>query len=281
MKLLLLKGLPASGKSTYAKELLKEGNWVRSNKDDLRNLLHGGKWSHNNEAEVMKVRDSIVEMALEAGKNVVVDDTNYAPVHEAKMKELAKKYKAEFEVKEFDTDVETCIERDIHRGEKAVGEQVIRRMWRQHVAPRQERHVGDGNPAVIFDIDGTLAIKSDRSPFAWERVGEDTLEENVLLLLEMFKAANYEILVFSGRDEVCKEETEKWLLRNGITQISELRMRTKDDNRKDSEVKREFYDELKDRYDIKYVVDDRLQVCRLWWELGLCLLKVGDPDLEF
>ena len=58
-------------------------------------------------------------------------------------------------------------------------------------------------------------------------------------------------------------------------------MRTKDDNRKDSEVKREFYDELKDRYDIKYVVDDRLQVCRLWWELGLCLLKVGDPDLEF
>ena len=38
-KLLMLKGLPASGKSTYAKELVKEQGFVRANKDDLRAML--------------------------------------------------------------------------------------------------------------------------------------------------------------------------------------------------------------------------------------------------
>ena len=36
-KLLCLKGLPASGKSTYAKELESKG-WGRTNKDDIRKL---------------------------------------------------------------------------------------------------------------------------------------------------------------------------------------------------------------------------------------------------
>lgn len=37
-KLLVLKGLPASGKSTYAKELVNKG-WKRVNKDDLRAMI--------------------------------------------------------------------------------------------------------------------------------------------------------------------------------------------------------------------------------------------------
>ena len=50
MKLLLLKGLPASGKTTFAKELVRsDGNWIRVNKDDLRNMLHGGKWQSSRE----------------------------------------------------------------------------------------------------------------------------------------------------------------------------------------------------------------------------------------
>ena len=38
-KLLVLQGIPASGKSTYARELVKNsGAWVRVNRDDLRNM---------------------------------------------------------------------------------------------------------------------------------------------------------------------------------------------------------------------------------------------------
>lgn len=135
-------------------------------------------------------------------------------------------------------------------------------------------------PAVIFDVDGTLALLGDRGPFEWNRVGEDRLNEPVADLLHMFAASGYTILIFSGRDAVCRKQTEAWLKRYSIT-YSELHMRPKDDRRKDYAIKQEFYDDCSQRYSIIYAVDDRPQVCRLWHKLGICLLKVGDPDLDF
>jgi len=78
-RLLLLKGLPASGKSTYAKELEKQG-WARANKDDIRKMFFSN-YTHKDEAEVVRMEDARVVAALLDGKNVVVDDTNFAPKH--------------------------------------------------------------------------------------------------------------------------------------------------------------------------------------------------------
>lgn len=278
MKLLMLRGLPASGKSTYAKELAKEG-WTRTNKDELRQTLHGGKWSSGNEKQVIAVRDAIIEDALGRGRNVVVDDTNFHHSHEVRLEQLGEKYKAEFEVMDFDTDVEECIRRDLKRPE-SVGENVIRKMWRENGGMVQPRYLSGGPKAAIFDVDGTLARMDGRGPFDWGKVGSDFPVQEVIDLLGLFRGDGYAVLVFSGRDAVCRADTEQWLRENGIA-YDELRMRPEGDNRKDVEVKKEFYEELKDRYDIVYAVDDRPQVCRLWHELGLCLLKVGDPDLEF
>lgn len=278
MKLLMLKGLPASGKTSFAKELVKKG-WVRTNKDEIRQLLHGGKWSQNNEKEVVTVRDLIVSDALSRGRDVVVDDTNFHPSHENKLRALATEFKAEFETKFFECDVDVCIERDLKR-EESVGEKVIRKMWRENIVPAQERPMSSNPPAVIFDIDGTLAIKGDRSPYEWEKVGFDTLNQDIAILLVMFTSRGYKILIFSGRDSICKKETEQWLYRYSV-HYDELHMRSEGDKRKDVEVKKEFYLQCVPKYDIQYAVDDRLQVCRLWHELGVCLLKVGDPDIEF
>ena len=46
-KVLILQGLPASGKSQFAKELLlaNPGRWVRTNKDLLREMAHASYWS--------------------------------------------------------------------------------------------------------------------------------------------------------------------------------------------------------------------------------------------
>lgn len=134
--------------------------------------------------------------------------------------------------------------------------------------------------AVIFDLDGTLALMSGRKPFDWPRVGEDTLNVPVAELLHMFQVNGYSILIFSGRDAVCRKQTEAWLNSHNIS-YDELHMRPKKDSRKDYVVKREFYDDCVQRYAIVYAVDDRPQVCRLWHKLGICLLKVGDPDLDF
>jgi adenylate kinase family enzyme len=58
--ILILQGLPGSGKSTHAKILVAKGGWTRVNKDDLRSMLHNAKWSKGNEKLVLSVRDSVI-----------------------------------------------------------------------------------------------------------------------------------------------------------------------------------------------------------------------------
>jgi len=38
---------------------------------------------------------------------------------------------------------------------------------------------------------------------------------------------------------------------------------------------------IKGKFNVNAVFDDRLQVCRMWHELGLPLFRVGDPDADF
>lgn len=115
-KLLILKGLPASGKSTYAKELVNKG-WKRVNKDLLREMLDNGKWSRMNEKSIVESEKLLVEYFLKRGENVVIDDCNFA--WEDTWKAIGEKVFAEVEVKLFDTPLMECIERDAKRGDKA------------------------------------------------------------------------------------------------------------------------------------------------------------------
>jgi predicted kinase len=105
MKIIMTKGLPASGKSTWAKQYVLDNlDSVRINKDELRQMIHAGKWSKSNEQEIILARDTLIRMALGAGKTVIVDDTNFHLAHESRLRDLASQYDAEFEIKDF-TDV--------------------------------------------------------------------------------------------------------------------------------------------------------------------------------
>ena len=65
-------------------------------------------------------------------------------------------------------------------------------------------------------------------------------------------------------------------------EFEHLFMRKTGDFRQDAVIKKEIYDQfIKDKYYIEFVLDDRLQVCRMWYDLGLTLLTVGDPDADF
>lgn len=129
-ELLMLKGLPASGKTTYAKALVAQGcgRWKRVNKDDLREMLDNGIWSKQNEYLVCKLRNKIICTSLQQGFNVVVDDTNFNPDHEALFRMFAKNMNATFHVKDMETALDICIVRDSKRS-KPVGEDVIRKMY--------------------------------------------------------------------------------------------------------------------------------------------------------
>jgi predicted kinase len=130
-KITMLRGLPASGKTTHAMQMVHTQRVKRINKDALRKMIDGGVYSKSNEIFITQVRDAIIQTSVNNDFDVVVDDTNLARNHEPELAQLAEHLAAEFEVIDFDTPLEECIERDANR-EDSVGEEVIRRMHRTH-----------------------------------------------------------------------------------------------------------------------------------------------------
>lgn len=124
-KLIATQGIPASGKSTWAKmEVLKdpEGT-VIVEKDSLRTML-GKYWVDSREDLVSEMHLNCVIMALREGYNVIVDGTNLHEDHIPMWEDLAEDHDVEFEIKRFHIDLETAIERDKQRGTK-VGVEVL------------------------------------------------------------------------------------------------------------------------------------------------------------
>jgi len=280
LTLYMTKGLPASGKTTWAKQWLTEhpGACKRVNKDDLRAMLDAGKWSQDNEWFLLGIRDHVVLTALNAGKHVIVDDTNLAPKHQERLEQLAKFGKAEFKVMDFtDVDVEECVRRDQHRP-NYVGERVIRDMYAQFLAPKTEPVVHDPSLpyCIIVDIDGTVAKMNGRSPFDWSRVGEDKPNESVCSLVR--DTVEDETIFVSGRDECCREATQAWL-NSQLLGGSPLFMRPAGDQRDDRIIKREIYErEIKGKYNVRFVLDDRNKVVAMWRELGLPCFQVAEGN---
>jgi hypothetical protein len=200
---------------------------------------------------------------------------------------LAAECKAEISIQDFThVGVEDCIHRDsLRNGGEFVGETVIRNMWEQFLKPKDSVPTGPANPpkydpglpfAIICDMDGTLALRGDRTWFEWSKVGQDTLNLPVARVLDVFKHATGNLtIITSGRKEQCRAETLDWLRRHGI-EVHELIMRRDDDNRKDAIVKREMYDlYIHEKYNIRFVLDDRDQVVKMWRDLGLPTFQVN------
>ena len=129
---------------------------------------------------------------------------------------------------------------------------------------------------IIVDMDGTLALKGERNPYDWHKVGEDLPNLPVVWTIQRLQVFST-VLVVSGRDEVCRWQTEMWLTAHGIL-FHDLFMRAHKDNRPDHEIKREIYLEKLQPYfpNIVAVFDDRQQCCALWRHLGLPCFQVAD-----
>lgn len=277
IKVFLTKGLPASGKSTWAKKLIAENtnSYKRINKDDLRAMLDDSKYSKDSEKFILQVRDAMILLAIENGKHVIIDDTNLVPKHEVRIRELIKG-KAELVIQDFtDVPLEICIERDLKRT-SSVGEKVIRGMHKQFLMQVETYTENAELPkAIIVDIDGTLAKMSGRSPFEWNKVKEDTCNRVVKGLVNAYSET---VIILSGRDGVCKQDTVDWLKENGI-KYSELFMRDEGNNEKDSIIKRRMFEQnIRGKYFVEYVLDDRNQVVEMWRNMGLTCLQVADGD---
>lgn len=284
-KIYYYMGLPGSGKTTLVKQRVKEsnGNLVRVNKDDLREMMFNSKFSKDRERQVLNVRDFITKQALREGKDVAWDDTNFkTEKHLERAKEIASGYEADVEVKYIDTSVYECIERNRQR-EKPVPENVIWTMYRKYVQPKEVEYNPHLEDCILVDIDGTLANHEKRSPFEYHKCLRDKPNEGVVDLVKSM-SKDYEIIILTGRENITYDDshmfrtvldyTKEWLRLNSVP-YHEIFIRSEGDHRKDYIIKKELYEKnIKDKYNVKFVVDDRWQVVKMWRELGLTVFDV-------
>lgn len=294
--LVLTRGLPASGKSTYAKSVVElNPNWVRLERDLLRDQLFNTRElipSHEN--VITQVQFAMAEAAIKAGQSVIVSDMNLRASYVRDWAKLAAKYNIDFEQINFgNVSVDECVARDKVR-DNAVGEEVIRSIAKRFLVKGRipsvdvTKELSSGwtvDPvevnselpsAIIVDIDGTLATMNGRSPYEWHRVGEDSPVEAVINAVESAYAAGHEVIFMSGRDASCRDQTINWLLTNLPSVNGALFMRPEGDNRKDDLVKYELFNEnVRGKFNVKYVLDDRDQVVKMWRALGLSCFQVN------
>lgn len=295
----MLKGIPASGKSTWAKDYTSNypQMYKRVNKDEIRAMLNV-PFSYHNEKFVENIRDSIILESLKNNTNIIIDDTNLNPKHEKHIKELIRNFVNKtkqtiiFEIKWFHIDINIAIERDNNRINK-VGADVIQKMYKQYSGYKNLQDIYETiNPIVypyeynnrlqeviIVDVDGTVAEKNNRGIFEWDKVKNDLPRQTIIDLVNILRHDKKNIIFFSGRDKCCYDDTLKWLQYYFGDQV-ELYMREHNDVRSDTIVKQELFEKhILNKYNVQFVLDDRNKVVDMWRNvIGVTCLQVNYGD---
>lgn len=296
MKLIMMRGLPASGKSTKAEEIIKggasssrnsQGEFFRVNRDLLRKMLHCDVFTGKREGATIHAQQLLVAHLLQEGKNVIVDDTNLGEKHVNMWKMMADMYSAKFEIIDMMDNVSLtmCLARNEARG-FTVPQHVIEQMAMQY------KHIPYSR-LVVCDIDGTIADCSHRQhhvqkdgPKDWKSffAGMKDDEPRHDVYKKALKLAKYEsgkhtaLVLVSARPEDYREVTEQWLRDNGMEGHFTILMRRKGDKRPDTDVKGDIYERYLKHYDIVKVFDDRPSVIRMWQEHGLEVEDCGNGE---
>lgn len=314
-KILLVRGLPGSGKSTWAAKWVEEDpqNRFRVNRDDIRFELFGMYYlkadahgtTQEKEAHVTHIQNNLTEKALREGKSVVIDNTNLDPRVFKTFGDIAKRHNVDMVNKDFPVDIEECIRRNNAR-DRVVPEHAIRAMQKNYMGPNGEFHMFPNTyptkafkaptvrrEAVLFDMDGTLAdVSQIRERFMigkyrnFDAFHRNSLwvppHEEVLQMAYDADNAGYSIVISTARNEAYREVTQAWLDKNNVN-YENIYMRKDGDFRPDYQAKKDIHADITKHYDIVHAVDDRKEVIQLWQENGIYTTVVDnfeDTPLE-
>lgn len=310
---IITRGLPASGKSTYAKNLLKkeQGRWKRINRDDLRAMFDESTYSKDNEDFIRLAQDNLIVAALNDGYDVIIDNTHLVPNTLKKLHNLLSSV-GDVKVieKAFNVSITECIQRNAQReGRARVPDKVIHDMAHgsgidrgKKLLDKETYYPPRGNhstvaqdltlpKAIICDLDGTLAIIGDRNPYdATDCDKKDHPNWPVINAVKAMSKQGYHVIFLSGRDQKYEKEThafidkycrvkytpdENGMFNQGVIDY-DLYMRPRNDMRKDAIVKQELFDAyVKNKFNIEFVLDDRNSVVDLWRSIGLTCFQVN------
>lgn len=135
---------------------------------------------------------------------------------------------------------------------------------------------------VIFDLDGTLANIDHRTHFVrggnrdWDSFFRECVNDlAVPHVVETFHAhveSGHRVRIWSGRSDVVRAETERWLDEATIDPCYLEHMRADGDNAPDVELKRYWLQQTAHRPDLVY--DDRQRVVDMWRDEGVPCFQV-------
>lgn len=296
-KIILTVGCPGSGKSTWAREFIaKNPGFFNINRDDYRQSIMGHeerdeyKYTKKKESIVTYMQHDAAHMILcqDGTKGVIISDTNLNPERRLVWEEYAKQCGHEVVYQVFNVPWTELVKRNAKRGSKAVPIDVLRSMY-GHMRTYLGLPVYKGTPgkpkAVIFDLDGTLAIHTSRGPYELDKLSTDAPNPMVVEYVKMLHQAGYTIITVSGRESGTKEDsmcyyeaTKKWMDSFSIPREMHIQ-RNQGDTRKDDVVKEElFWNCIAPYYDVKLAVDDRNQVVEMWRRIGVECWQVAAGD---
>ena len=298
-------GPSGSGKSTRAKYLRdkyinERQDCIIISRDKIREMIFGYTEAQmsdyynsrtslaGDEKLVTHTQHTLVNTYLKKGYVVIVDNTHLEMQYITKLQAYG--VKVQLVVME-DVEKVDCVIRDEDRVRR-VGKKIIDQQWEKF--KKLKKFINDGdlkgwmghyisqsesNPhAVIFDIDGTLAhMNGKRHAFEWEKVGLDDVDIQVREALWAHQKAGKKIIICTGRDYQCREETMNWLSMNDIT-YDEIFFRPERSYDPDWKVKESMWHQITKSYYISACYDDRDQVVDHARRLGLKVYQVAEGD---
>ncbi len=311
--ILITIGVPASGKSTFSRELVasEPNRWKRINRDDLRFMLHGvahDYTSKEHEKAVTVASDLLIKTYLAAGFDICLDNTFLNPQDRKAIHKIAAGSEGSCDVVEkvFCVPLAECLRRNaLREGQARVPDAVIVRMAAKARVAENGSIPGmcdkitsydkaavepvdndEGLPGcVITDLDGTLCLFNGRGPYDAAKCESDLPNRAVLDVIKAFhttvpRQGDPKIIFMSGRSSKFRPETLRWLARYVPQYIPwELHMRAEGDVRKDSIVKRELFQaHVQGKWFVKLILDDRSSVIKMWRSLGLCVFQVAEGE---
>jgi predicted kinase len=134
-RIVLLVGLPGSGKSTWVQSKVKLGKSGVLSSDALRELLADDPNNQNIHARIFRVMRDLLKHRLQLERPVTyIDATNLTPKERRPYIKLANSFDCAIEAVLFDVPAEECIRRNRGRGRIVPGD-VIRKMAQKLVPP--------------------------------------------------------------------------------------------------------------------------------------------------
>lgn len=299
-KIILTRGIPGSGKSTWARAWVEESpeTRIRINYDDLRNMM-GPYWVPSREPML----DHIIWPAINAAAyndlsyDMVIDNMNLNPKVWKKFEDWVETFnKSSFvtehdvqyvlEFKDFFIPVEECIKRDAMRP-KPIGEKTIKDIWRKYrhfiQTTQVEKLVNnlveyDPNKedCIVIDMDSTMCFNTSKRPWygpgSTEGMITDIPNKGVVDVVKAMQDADYNIIVCTGRNEAQREVTEQWLKGHYI-EPTEIYMRNDYDYRKGVEIKEELIKQILQKYNITAIFEDCEPIVQKLRDMGLTVLQ--------